>query len=192
MIEFVEHKTDGIPILCGLNNAFLSEKNNIYEYYLKTFYSKIAFVEELNKVVVDANKFTIYFPNQDSRAYYEKLFKPQYSNHFAVTVGDTVWIDIMNYGIDKGKAIGLLGKKLGLASEQMMAFGDTYNDIEMLRSVTYSYIVENADDDMKQYANFITDSNDNFGVLKIIDKIIGEASPLSKREFGLAARTLPY
>ncbi|MDR1031349.1 MAG: Cof-type HAD-IIB family hydrolase [Treponema sp.] len=178
MIEFVENKTEGIPILCGLPRAFVSEKNKMYETYLKTFYSKIAFVEELNKVTVDANKFTIYFPHKDSSAYYEKLFKPQYSNHFSVTVGDTVWIDIMNYGIDKGKAIRLLGKKLGLESEQMMAFGDTYNDIEMLRSVKYSYIVANAADDMKQYANFITDSNDNFGVIKIIDTIIGDEQPL--------------
>jgi hydroxymethylpyrimidine pyrophosphatase-like HAD family hydrolase len=66
----------------------------------------------------------------------------------------------------------LLGERLGLKSEQMMAFGDTYNDIEMLQAVKYSYIVENATSDMRQYANFITDSNDNFGVIKVIDKII--------------------
>lgn len=53
-----------------------------------------------------------------------------------------------------------------------MAFGDTYNDIEMLQTVKYSYIVKNAASDMKQYANFITDSNDDYGVLKVIDKII--------------------
>jgi hydroxymethylpyrimidine pyrophosphatase-like HAD family hydrolase len=54
----------------------------------------------------------------------------------------------------------------------MMAFGDTYNDVEMLKSVKYSYIVGNANEDMRQYANYITDTNDNFGVTKILDKII--------------------
>jgi hypothetical protein len=34
---------------------------------------------------------------------------------------------------------------------------------------------ENADNDMKQCANYITDSNDYFGVIKIIDKIINGA-----------------
>ncbi|MDR1363481.1 MAG: Cof-type HAD-IIB family hydrolase [Spirochaetaceae bacterium] len=174
MIKFVENKTDGIPILCGLDTAYLSEKNKIYENYLKTFYSKITFVENLDDIAVDADKFTIYFPGKNSKEHYEKIFKPQYGDSFSVTVGDTIWIDIMNYGINKGEAIKFLGKKLGLKYEQMMAFGDTYNDIEMLQSVKYSYIVKNAAADMKQYANFITDSNDDFGVLKVIDKIINK------------------
>jgi Cof subfamily protein (haloacid dehalogenase superfamily) len=172
MIRFVEDNTDGIAILCGLDSAFLSEKYKIYETYLKTFYSKITFVKNLDQLVIDANKFTVYFPEKDSKEYYEKIFNPQYGKDFSVTVGDTVWIDIMNRGIDKGKAVQLLGERLGLKSEQMMAFGDTYNDIEMLQAVKYSYIVENATSDMRQYANFITDSNDNFGVIKVIDKII--------------------
>jgi Cof subfamily protein (haloacid dehalogenase superfamily) len=172
MITFTENKTDGISILCGLKSAFLSEKNRIYETYLKTFYSEIAFVEDFERIAVDADKFTVYFPCKNSREYYEKIFKPQYGDNFSVTVGDTVWIDIMNYGIDKGKAIRLLGEKLGLKSEQMMAFGDTYNDREMLQSVKYSYIVANADDDMKQFANYITGSNDDFGVIQIINKVI--------------------
>jgi hydroxymethylpyrimidine pyrophosphatase-like HAD family hydrolase len=55
----------------------------------------------------------------------------------------------------------------------MMAFGDTYNDIEMLQAVEYSYIVENAHEDMKGYAKYSTETNDNFGVMKVIDKVIG-------------------
>lgn len=172
MIRFVEDTTDGIAILCGLDSAFLSENNRMYEDYLRTFYSKITFVKDLSELNVDADKFTVYFPNVNSKEYYERLFKPQYGKDFSVTVGDTIWIDIMNCGIDKGKAMQLLAKQLGLKAEQMMAFGDTYNDIEMLQTVKYSYIVKNANPNMKKYANYITDTNDNFGVLKVIDKVI--------------------
>lgn len=56
----------------------------------------------------------------------------------------------------------------------MMAFGDTYNDIELLNSVKYSYIVENANKDMKQYAKYMTKSNDEYGVLHIVKKVIKE------------------
>lgn len=172
MIRFTEDQTDGIPILCGLDSAYLSEKCKIYETYLKTFYSNITFVKNLDQLVIDADKFTVYFPEKDGKEYNEKIFHSQYGKDFSVTVGDAVWIDIMNWGIDKGKAVQLLGERLGLKSEQMMAFGDTYNDIEMLQAVKYSYIVRNAAPHMKQYANFITDSNDHFGVIKVIDKVI--------------------
>jgi Cof subfamily protein (haloacid dehalogenase superfamily) len=177
MIRFVEEKTDGIPILCGLERAYLPEQFQAYESYLKTFYSNIAFVKELRNISIEADKFTIYFPNKDSKEYYEKVFKPEYGRDFSVTVGDTIWIDIMNRGIHKGKAMQLLGEKLGVGAEQMMAFGDTYNDIEMLQAVKYSYIVKNAGEDMKQYANFMTDSNDNFGVTLVIDEILKAKQP---------------
>jgi Cof subfamily protein (haloacid dehalogenase superfamily) len=172
MIKFVEEKSDGIAILCGLDSAFLSENHKIYENYLKTFYSKITFAKDIKRLEVNADKFTVFFPNKNSKERYETIFNPEYGNDFSVTVGDNIWIDIMNYGVDKGQAMRFLGKKLGLNAEQMVAFGDTYNDIEMLKAVKYSYIVSNASADMKQYANFIADSNDNFGVLKIIDRII--------------------
>ncbi|MFP3043652.1 Cof-type HAD-IIB family hydrolase [Treponema primitia] len=172
IIRFVEAQTDGIAILCGLDSAYISEKFKVHEPFLKTFYAKITFVKNLSEVVVDADKFTIYFPQKNSKTYYEKTFHQKYSQKFSVTVGDTLWIDIMNKGINKGKAIELLGIKLDIESEQMMAFGDTYNDIEMLQMVKYSYLVENAVEDMKQYARFITASNDNFGVIKIIDKVL--------------------
>ncbi|GHU63387.1 haloacid dehalogenase [Clostridia bacterium] len=172
MIQFVENTTDGIAILCGLDSAFLSEDNRIYENYLRTFYSKITFVKDMKKLAVSADKFTVYFPNKNSKEYYQRIFKPQYEKDFSVTVGDTIWIDIMNSGINKGKAMQLLAKQLELNAAQMMAFGDTYNDIEMLQTVKYSYIVKNANPDMKKHAHYITDTNDNFGVLKVIDKVI--------------------
>ncbi|HHT7538182.1 TPA: HAD family hydrolase [Raoultella planticola] len=172
MIQFVEDNTDGIAILCGLDSAFISKKNKNHESFLKFFYSNINLVDNLSHISVDATKFTIYFPNKNSKKHFEETFKPKYGNTFSVTVGDTIWIDIMNYGIDKGKAMKFLGERLELTSEQMMAFGDTYNDIEMLEAVEYSYIVKNADEDMKKHAKFITDSNDDFGVTNVIDKLI--------------------
>ncbi len=172
MIQFVEEKTDGIAIVCGLDSAFLASKYKRYQDYLQTFYAQLTFVDQLDQLTCEADKLTAFFPQRDSKKYYEEVFKPEYGQHFSVTVGDVIWIDIMNRGINKGKAMKLLGRHLGIKAEQMMAFGDTYNDIEMLQAVYYSYIVANADEDMQQYANFRTDSNDHYGVVHIIDQVI--------------------
>jgi hydroxymethylpyrimidine pyrophosphatase-like HAD family hydrolase len=77
----------------------------------------------------------------------------------------------MNSGIDKGKAMRFLAEQLDVTPEQMMAFGDACNDIEMLQSVKHSYIVQNASEDMMRYAAFVADSNDNYGVLKALDRL---------------------
>ena len=53
-----------------------------------------------------------------------------------------------------------------------MAFGDGLNDIELLNAATYSFAMENAFEETKAAANFITRSNDEQGVLQTIQKII--------------------
>ncbi|WP_223362613.1 HAD family hydrolase [Sporolactobacillus terrae] len=172
MIRFVEDETDGVAILCGLDSAYISKKNEQYKSFLYTYYTKITVVEDMRKLAVKADKFTIYFPGAGSKAHYDRIFKPQFVKEFSVVISGTLWIDIMNKGIDKGKAMKRLGDYMHIDSSQMMAFGDTYNDAEMLQSVKYSYIVANASEGMKQYANYITASNDDYGVIKIVEELI--------------------
>jgi Cof subfamily protein (haloacid dehalogenase superfamily) len=181
MIKFIEKETTGAAVLCGLDSGYILEKHKLHEEFLRTFYSKLTFIKNFDNLDIEANKLSIYFPNKDSKEYYEKVFKTLYSLHFSVTIGDSIWLDIMNKGINKGQALQILGKRLEISPDQMMAFGDTYNDIEMLQSVKHSYIVNNANNDMHKHANFITDSNDQFGVLKAIDKVIQAYNTVNKR-----------
>lgn len=55
MINFVEQKTDGVPILCALNTAFLAKENIKYDNFLKTFYSKISYVDHLSTATAEAD-----------------------------------------------------------------------------------------------------------------------------------------
>lgn len=172
MIRFVEDKTDGVAILCGMDSAYISKENEQYKKFLYTYYTRITVVENMRNIDVKADKMTIYFPKANSRTNYDYIFKPEFAERFSVTISGTPWIDIMNKGVDKGKAINLLGQYLHIDTSEMMAFGDTYNDAEMLQYVKYSYIVANASADMKQYADYMTASNDDYGVIKVVEELI--------------------
>ncbi|MDR0568526.1 MAG: Cof-type HAD-IIB family hydrolase [Spirochaetaceae bacterium] len=175
-VRFITEESMGIPILCGQDCAFVPAERRAHTPFLSRFYAKMEFPQRLEEVDAPVHKVTVYFPDKTAETYYETLFKPRYSGEFSVTVGGAVWIDIMNSGVNKGNALRFLGKRLGLDADAMMAFGDTYNDIEMLEAVTHSYLVKNAGADMRQYASFTADSNDNFGVLKVIDQVIQSRS----------------
>jgi len=82
------------------------------------------------------------------------------------------WVDINNKGVNKGIALEEIQKSLNISYEETMAFGDFYNDISMLEKAYYSFVMENANEDMKQYGNFIAESNVNNGVLKAIEKYV--------------------
>ena len=72
----------------------------------------------------------------------------------------------------KGMALLRLAKRLGIRNSQIMACGDSGNDIEMLQSVGISVAMSNATEEVKKIANYITLSNEENGVADMIDKFI--------------------
>lgn len=172
LAQFVETKTSGLPVICALECAYVTPAAYPHFDFLKKFYTKIQVVDDLSTVTATANKFTVLFPNGDAQFYCERDFKPCYGANYSITLGDTMWIDMMNLGVNKGSAMQLMDQMLGVSTDEIMAFGDTHNDIEMLQSVKYSYVMANANLDMRQYANYIAPSNDEYGVIQILQQLI--------------------
>ena len=82
------------------------------------------------------------------------------------------YIEIANKEISKLTGIKtLLNNSYGhLSLENCIAFGDNYNDIEMLTAVKMGVAVQNAKDEVLAIADDITDTNHNDGVAKAIQK----------------------
>lgn len=172
MVSFVTQNTSGVCILSGAKAAYISEKDRQYKEHLHNFYSNIEVVENLQQLDIEVAKFSTFFPNEDSKAYFNELFKPRFSEQFSVSTSDTCWIDIMNKNVNKGNAVKSLGEELGISNDNMMAFGDAFNDKEMLQKVAYSFVVANADPELAAYAKYKTLSNDQYGVKKVIEQVI--------------------
>ena len=64
----------------------------------------------------------------------------------------------------------MLAKKLNIKKEEIMCIGDSGNDLSMLNEAGLAVVMGNAEDDIKKYADFITDSNENSGVAMVINK----------------------
>lgn len=172
LIRFTKKHTEGICVLCGLDGGYIEKKDEQHKDFINKFFTHMTIVDDLSELDIKANKFTIYCPEANAIDYLEEFYVPRYQEELSLTLGDTIWIDIMNKGISKGSAMRFIADKLGITTNQMMAFGDTYNDAEMLKAVKYSYVVENASEDMRQYANYIAKSNDEYGVLRVLDELI--------------------
>lgn len=75
-------------------------------------------------------------------------------------------------GVNKGAALQALAAHLGLGPEQVMAFGDAGNDLEMLRWAGWSFAMDNATEEAKQAARFRTGSNHDGGVGMAVERYI--------------------
>ena len=74
----------------------------------------------------------------------------------------------MPQNIDKAHSLGKLLASIGLTEEQMVCCGDGQNDITMIQAAGLGVAMENAQPDVKEAADYITKSNDNDGVLHVI------------------------
>ncbi len=88
------------------------------------------------------------------------------------------FLEVMSSGYDKGSAIDALSRHYGIENSEIMALGDDYNDIPMLKKAGFSVATANAVDEALKAARFITDTNNNDGVAKAIRALVfGEDVP---------------
>lgn len=73
-------------------------------------------------------------------------------------------VDIISRGMSKLKGIEKAGEVYGFTRDQVMAFGDSTNDIEMLSGVKYSVAMGNGSKTVKEVALYTTASNNQDGI----------------------------
>lgn len=80
-------------------------------------------------------------------------------------------IDINSSDVSKGNAILEYAKIVGVKPNEIIAFGDSENDISMIKAAGLGVAVGNAADEIKAAADKVANTNDNFGVAKILKEI---------------------
>lgn len=164
------------PIICGLDRAYIPESARQHDGFYREFYTNVDYVpdEAFPGLTVEANKFTLHFANLDSQRWHDELYQPRFGKDYSLTVSGPEWIDFMNNGVDKGSGLRALGAEFGITTDQMMAFGDNFNDVAMLKTAYHSYAVANAAPGVEQYARFRCPSNEELGVQQTIDALLAE------------------
>ena len=80
-------------------------------------------------------------------------------------------LEIMDKSVSKATGIEVLLKHYGFTLDEAVAFGDNYNDKEMLELIPQSVAMANAPDDVKKLAAAVTDSNEAGGIYTYLKKI---------------------
>ena len=84
------------------------------------------------------------------------------------------YLEIVAEGVDKGSAIRVLAEKLGLSTDEVLAFGDGQNDAAMLEAAGFGVAMENAVAECKAAAKLIAPRNTEDGVAQVIGQFLAE------------------
>ncbi|WP_090547815.1 Cof-type HAD-IIB family hydrolase [Pseudobutyrivibrio sp. OR37] len=82
------------------------------------------------------------------------------------------FLEIMPQGIEKASSLDILLEKLNIDRKCLIACGDGYNDIPMMRYAGLAVAMENAQEETKEWADYIAPSNDEDGVAAAIEKFV--------------------
>lgn len=124
------------------------------------------FVDE-NKI--SAQKIEIAFDDLDFRnklyAYFDQV------DGVSMTASHYTNFEAVSSGATKGASLLHLQKLLGLNKNQTMAIGDNVNDLSMIKAAGVGVAVGNAVEELKEAADFVTDSVGDEGFTKAIKKV---------------------
>lgn len=102
----------------------------------------------------------------------EELWKTVINARMYMTISKPFFLEFMNNEVDKSKSIKRLSELLGISMSEVIAIGDSYNDLSMIKAAGLGVAMANAVDCVKKVANYITDDNEHDGVAKVIEKFV--------------------
>ena len=102
----------------------------------------------------------------------ERELKAEYDGVLSITRSESYFLEMMTVGVDKADSLDRLLKILGLTKEELIAFGDGYNDISMIKYAGLGVCMANGKDETKAAADYITLSNDEEGIPAALEKFL--------------------
>ncbi len=99
-------------------------------------------------------------------------FQRDFGERLYVTRTQIEYIEFMNPQVSKGPALKALATRSGIPMNLVVAFGDGYNDQSMMAAAGFSVAMGNSINELKECANYVTESNDNDGVAQAVEQLL--------------------
>ena len=94
--------------------------------------------------------------------------------HLSIHRSKDEYLEITTPAATKAKAIQFMEQHLGISTEQVIAFGDNFNDLDMLQYAGLSVAMGNAPDAIKQVAKEVTATNNKDGIALVLNRVFGK------------------
>ncbi|MHA3103931.1 Cof-type HAD-IIB family hydrolase [Acinetobacter sp. ANC 3791] len=163
-------------ILCGKRGAYIDhavpeqnlEKLNKYFKSLQQIPDLAQAQDQICKVTLDTRQY-------DFSTLCDDLQQFEFIANGSVKMVSSGFgfIDLIVPNRHKAHGLQLLQQRWSVSADQVLAIGDNYNDLEMVKQSGYGFAVANAVDELKQAANFVTEKNNQQEVvLDVIDQVL--------------------
>lgn len=123
----------------------------------------------------DINKCLMTAPVDKAPAL-EKQLQEKYGDIVSVYRSEPFFIEIMPKNVDKATSLDKMLESVGLTRENAICCGDGFNDISMIQYAGTGVAMGNAQPAVKEVADYITGTNDEDGLVQVINEFIMKVS----------------
>lgn len=106
----------------------------------------------------------------EKAAVLERELQKIYGEKAAIYRSEPYFIEIVPVGVDKGDSLRRLMEHIGIPREDVVCCGDGFNDISMMQYAGVGVAMGNAQQVVKDAADYVTASNDEDGIVQVIDR----------------------
>lgn len=169
-LDLIDKMPYAKAVPCGAKSAYI-ENPDEHEWNICTMFcgrlektDNVRLAIENDRIV----KIAIYYRGEDAELHtgdFEAL-----PEHIISVLSGVSWIDISKDTVNKGAAMKVIQKRLGIEKQFCMAFGDYLNDVELLEACEESYCMANGHPEVFKHAKYTAPSNDENGVMQILRK----------------------
>ncbi len=122
-------------------------------------------------VSFDVNKCLL-TADGDYAAQIEKELAQKYEGRLSIYRSEPFFVEIMPWGVDKASSLKVLLERLNMSVCDMICCGDGFNDLSMVKYAGVGVAMANAADAVKEAADYVTLSNNDDGIVDVINKFI--------------------
>ena len=167
-------KEHGISVMGGGVNYYYSfdqEPTEWMEYDVKIINGEIKCITTEESLTTDFYKILL-LADEEQLNEFETVIPDAWKEDFYVVRSQKYLVEVLTKGVNKACGLEKLAQKLNIQPSEIAAIGDAANDIEMLEYAGLAIAMGNASEEVKAIADIVTDTNENNGVIKAIDKLI--------------------
>jgi len=167
--QFMAYSKDGIISQLNDRVKYFMERNNKLpkehhaHFIISSNANYISEKYDVNKILIierDPNRY---------KELYNELLK---LGDVSLVRSQTGFLDVMPKGTSKMEALKILANYYGVSRNEIIAFGDQDNDLEMLKYAGYAITTSNGVESVKQIADYVSKDHNESGVAYAIEHVI--------------------
>jgi hypothetical protein len=162
-----------VEIYLYLNDQLYVERetpnSKRYGYLTKV---EVNVVDDLTALLEEDPTMLMLMGKEEKLLELQEHLQEEYSGSLYITKSFPTFLEIMNPGVSKAEGLKTLAARLGINPEEIIAIGDNYNDLEMIKFAGLGVAVNNAPEGVKAQADYVAKGNYDDGVIEVVNKFI--------------------